>query len=101
MAEPKPVKTFAKETFVLNKETSRLHIFAAGASKSLCSYFNLEIASVVPNPVLQGRAYKGKLVDPCTRCRRKADAIGLLDGGRDAAGGPGSSSSEASSEASD
>ena len=86
------------KTYVLNTETRRLHIFAAGAAVSLCSFFTLEKHSALPNPALQGRVYKGRDVDPCSRCRRLADKQGLLSGGRPAeCAEDGSSSSEASS----
>ena len=101
-AEPARVpRVAAVKCFVLNTETRRLHIFAAGAAKSLCGYFTLEKASALPNPALQGKAYRGKDVDPCDRCRRLANNKGLLVGGRDAAEGAESSSSEASSDTSD
>ena len=86
----------AVKTFVLNKETRRLHVFTAGASKSLCRYFSLSTASAMPSPVLEGKAYRGKEVDPCVRCRRAAISQGLLNGGRAADDAGGSSSSDAS-----
>ena len=103
-AAPTPVaRVAATKMFVLNSETRRLHVFAEGASTSVCKYFTLDKHSAVPNPVLQGKAFRGRDVDPCKRCRRLANAQGLLQGGRSPAlgGGTGSSSSEASSEASD
>ena len=86
----------AVKMYVLNKETRRLHVFAAGASKSLCRYFSLSTASAMPSPVLEGKAYRGKEVDPCVRCRRAAISQGLLNGGRAADDAGGSSSSDAS-----
>ena len=86
----------AVKTFVLNKETRRLHVFAAGKPISLCRDFSLSTASALPNPVLEGRAWRGTDVDPCVRCRRVANAQNLLDGGRPADDAGGSSSSEAS-----
>jgi len=50
------------KTYVLNSETRRLHVFAAGAAVSLCSYFNLDMPSACPNPALQGKMYKGRTV---------------------------------------
>ena len=88
----------AGKTFFLNTETRRLHVFAAGASASLCGYFSLDNHSALPNPALQGRAFQGRDVEPCSRCRRLANKRGLLGGGRPAENAEeGSSSSEASS----
>ena len=81
-----------RKTFVLNTETRRLHIFASGAAASLCNFFTLDKASALPDPVLQGRAWKGRDCSPCRRCRRHAAVAGLLQGGRHG-GGAGSESS--------
>ena len=57
----------------------------------------LDKDTALPHPTLQGKAYRGKDVNPCVRCRGLANKAGLLRGGRDAVEPAGSSSSEASS----
>ena len=98
-AQKRPVKV-ERKTFVLNTETRRMHIFAQGASSSLCNYFTLAKASALPDPVLQGRAWRGRDCSPCRRCRSKASTAGLLQGGapEGAGGGESSSSSVETSE---
>ena len=96
---PPPVAS-AFKTFVLNKETRRMHVFAPNASASLCNFMTLSKASAVPNPVLQGRAWRGREVSPCRRCRGLAMDRGMLQGSGGQAGGESSSSAD-SSDASD
>ena len=96
-AAPPQQRIAVGKTYVLNTETRRLHVFAAGMAISLCGFFTLDKHSALPNPVLQGKAYRGRDVDPCNRCRRLAEKRGLLSGGRPAGAElEGSSSSEAS-----